>query len=134
MTGKKSGHNLLEVIIASFIFSVAALSFVGVWSHFYSAVTHSRNRIIGNALARGFLEEKIAWGYQACVPTGGPVAGAPIVVESEFRGRPSNCEFNSSYQVNDATTTFRRVQVSVAWKDHTGQKDVRYEAYLYRTN
>jgi Tfp pilus assembly protein PilV len=129
-----SGHNLLEVIIASFIFSVVALGFSGVWVQFYSALTHSRHRIAATALARGYLEDKIAWGYTACDPASPVAAPVKITLESEFRGKASDCEFTSSYTFTATSTTFRRVQVTVGWDDHTGVKEVSYEAFLYRTN
>ena len=133
-TMRLRGHNLLEVMIASFIFSVVALMFSGVWVQFYSALTHSRHRIAATALARGYLEDKIAWGYTACDPSSPPAAPVNITLESEFRGKASDCVFTSSYNFTATSATFRRVEVVVDWDDHTGKKSVSYEAFLYRTN
>lgn len=62
---RSRGFNLLEMLIAGFIFSLASIFMVGVWGTHYRSVSKSRHRIVANFIAESTIERAIADGYDA---------------------------------------------------------------------
>ena len=58
-----SGHNLLEMIIATFIFSTVLLGLTSVWMQHSRVMERAGGRLVGQFLANQLMEECIAAGY-----------------------------------------------------------------------
>jgi len=132
------GHNMLEVMIASVIFSTVVILFLGVWTTFYSSQTLARNRLAASSLGRSVLEQQIAAGFYACDPVrfSDTAAASFIYSDSEIRGRSTRCVLAYQFYAYDqaARPNFRKLTVRVNWTDHTGTKSLSYDTHLYRTN
>lgn len=44
----RRGHNLLEIMLASFVFSAVSLMLLGVWTNHYRAMGKARNYIVAS--------------------------------------------------------------------------------------
>ena len=51
----QGGFNLLEVIVAAFIFSVVSVAFLGVWGQQARAMEKSRHIMVANFLAEQLI-------------------------------------------------------------------------------
>lgn len=133
-----AGHNMLELVIASVIFSTVVILFLGVWTTFYSSQSLARNRLAAASLGRSVMEQQIAAGFYACDPAvfsdSGPASF--IYSDSEIRGRSTRCVLAYQFYAYDQTArpNFRKLTVRVNWTDHTGSKSLSYDTHLYRTN
>ena len=127
------GHNLLEVILASMVFSVLMVLFSGLWAQYYKGQAVSRNHLAASGLGRKVLEEHLSAGYNACPD--GYVETGNITSSTRVRGRDANCVFNYQFESHDRGVDFRSLTVTVTWSDVTGAgpKSLVYDTYVYRT-
>lgn len=143
MTSRKLGHNLLEVIIATVIFSTAVVFMTGLWSTYHEAITKNRGRLIAMAVARSELESRIALGFTNLTPY---FNLAPKITaydtEAWVRGRTVRTPFQAEFQVFNTTpgpfARLAKLIVTVRWAEKTGEvvpgpfnKTVIYVAYVF---
>ena len=60
---RKSGHNLLEMMVATMIFATAMISIATVYQYIAIAAAKARVRMMGQYLAKGLMEECVAAKY-----------------------------------------------------------------------
>lgn len=126
------GFNLLEVILACFLFALIVVFSVSVWITHYKAIGKSRYDMLGMYLATQKIEECIAKGYSGAAPEGPLVIG----IDTTARGQRSTIDF--TYEVVEEflpsppnPPNMKSMQVIVNWKDPLGNpKEVRVETLL----
>ncbi len=139
----RRGVNLLEVIVAAFIFSAVSVAFLGVWGQQVRALEKSRHVMVATFLAEQLIEETMAGGYpQAKLtdPSEGPEL-KPIVMTTETRN-PSNPDQWDEIEVTYTTSReirqyldpsddkLKQVIVKVSWEDTTKTGEVVLETFL----
>ena len=137
-----SGFNLLEVVMASFLFSTLAVAFLGVWGMQVRATEKSRHKLVATLLAEQLAEEAMTKGYELMRKTEGPPEPLTIPMETESRG--ANGEWTSIPVTYTATTTVKEINdgpddrlkqviIEVTWSDSTQTGKVELETYLAGT-
>lgn len=106
---QRSGHNLLEVLVAAGIFVLIAVGLSGVWVMYGQAMAKSGEYTAANHLARGVNEGLIANGYDwleyQAENTTFPVEEEYVIVR-RVRGRVADIKFSINYSLalnTDAT-------------------------------
>lgn len=144
---RREGFNLLEVIVAAFIFSVVAIAFLGVWGQQARALEKSRHVMVATFLAEQLVEETMAGGYQLAKvtkPEEGPEI-EPIVMTTEMRN-PSDPNKWDKIEVTYTTSRevrqysepggkpdkdkLKQVIVKVTWEDTTKTGEIVLETFL----
>jgi Tfp pilus assembly protein PilV len=105
-----SGHNLLEAIIAGFIFAVVTVALMGVWDMQFKAMLKSKETAVASFLAEQIMEECIAAGYEE-VGNLYPAAGEPIEIRSRTKKGESITVYLVEVKINQ-----RYNNVSKAWE------------------
>lgn len=139
------GFNLLEVVIAAFIFSASCIAFLGVWGQQVRALEKTRHRLVANFLAEDLIEESMAAGYQKTHVTDAdhPAQLEDIKMKISTRGPSSKGledweEIEVLYHVSREVTIFgvagkdklKQVVVKVTWDDSTKVGEVVLETIL----
>ena len=131
---RRRGHNLLELMVACMILSTVLILITGLWSVYHSALSKSRNMLVGSFLARSVLEQRMSAGYSSYDATLGVPQTSQIIAKSQVRGRlievPIDIEFTAT-----ATNTpgIRRLVAKLSWPEAPGVRTIRYETFLFRT-
>lgn len=138
------GFNLLEVIIAAFIFSAVAISFLGVWGQQVRASEKSRHLMVATFLAEELIEESMLRGYEQMKLTdteAGLAELPPFTLYHYVRDPKSPTEW-IEMAVNYTATRevkqyldpdddkLKQVIVRVKWEDTTKQGEVVLETFL----
>lgn len=124
------GHNLLEMILAAFIFSTVALGTTAVWIQHSRVMAQSGGRLVGQFLANQLMEECIAAGYDSVGTLTGP---RPEIVMNEIvRDVNKSVTYVPTVTVVEPTgaLTMRLVTVRVEWDEQNGRGFVEYESQL----
>ena len=131
--------NLLEVVIASFLFSIISVAFLGVWGMQVRAAEKSRHNLVATLLAEQMIEEVMEQGYELTkVSTGTDPVLEPILIEMELQGADGAWgKVNVAYQPHVEVVEFgagsdklKQVTVRVSWEDTTKTGEVVLETYL----
>ncbi len=144
MRHSRSGHSLLEVIIATGIFILVAVALAGVWVMYGKALAKSSEVIAANTVARSITEGLSANGWEwlkAREPDSFPVSMDPVNIERVVRGRKANInyqveyvlEFNSDHRFSPNvsnshgepvlfSTDICKISVTVRWHSAGGGK------------
>jgi len=147
MRSRRLGHNLLEVIIATVIFSTAVVFMTGLWSTYHEAITKNRSRMVAMAIARSELESRIALGFTNLAPyfNSAPII-TPYPTEAWVRGRTVKATFQAEFQVFNQTgpnpdprlARLAKLIVTVRWAEKTGEavpgpfnKTIVYVGYVF---
>lgn len=126
------GFNLLEVILACFLFALVVAFSVSVWITHYKAIGKSRYDMLGMYLATQKIEEMIAKGYSGA----GPEGPLDVTVDTTVRGQNSQVTFTyeivEEFLPEPANPPYMKsMMVIVTWTDPLGkQKEVRLETLL----
>lgn len=140
MTVKKliSGHNLLEMVVACFIFLTISTGLVGVWISMAKEMGLANSRLVGQHLAEQVMEECVAAGYKNVDALNG--ARPDIVMKEVDR----DTEQRFTYKVTVAVTPmgagavvgptqqWKVVKVNVAWHDAVGDSSIEFKTLLAR--
>jgi prepilin-type N-terminal cleavage/methylation domain-containing protein len=126
------GFNLLEVILASFLFAMVVAFSVSVWITHYKAIGKSRYDMLGMYLATQKIEEQIAKGYSGAGPEG------PLDVQVDTTVRGQNSQIIFTYEILEeflpdppGPPNMKSMMVIVNWTDPLGnRKEVRLETLL----
>lgn len=144
----RQGFNLLEVIVASFLFAGISISFLGVWGMQVRAVEKSRHLLVATYLAEDIMETAISEGYeQLTVSEDGPEELEPIVIINENRRKTGPADqwdtqtasYRASMEVFEEGSEadgdrLRRIVVRVTWDDTTKTGEVVLESYVAGAN
>ncbi len=143
----QGGFNLLEVIIASFIFAGISVSFLGVWGMQVRAVEKSRHLLVATYLAEQIMEEAISEGYeQLSVSEDGAEELEDIEIVNENRRKTGPADqwdeqivlYRVTREVFEEGATsddrLRRIVVRVTWDDTTKTGEVLLESFVAGTN
>ena len=128
----RGGFNLLEVVMATFMFSVIAIIFTGVWGQHMRAMEKSRHYLVGSHLAESLIEEKMARGYAAVQSE---TTNDSFQMLTRVKGVDINATYNYTVTVTDIGSSDDRkkaVLVRVYWdtEDTTQTGEVFLETVL----
>lgn len=144
----RRGFNLLEVTVAAFIFSVVAISFVGVWGQQVRALEKSRHIMVATFLAEELIEESMAKGYEQSKLTdpADPTTMELDPIEMFHYSRDPQGQwqemkvyytatrevkvFNDPITANPDDDKLKQVIVKVTWQDTTKNGEVVLETFL----
>lgn len=114
------GFSLIEVALASFVFTVGALGLVALIYTSMEGVSVAGDVTRGTALARGKLDTLVQLPPDHADLTAGPHTDANNVdgagVASSALGT-NDGDFARSWEVIDATPAFKTITVTVRWWD-----------------
>jgi hypothetical protein len=153
----RSGHSLLEAIIAAAVFVMVAVALSGVWVMYGRALAKSGENLAANHLARSVTEGLIANGYEWLRTLEGrdPLPHEDFTMKRRVRGRSADIFYNVTYQAVfntglDPSTRLLasflsqdvcRLTVSVRWNSGSGDKlddtaqfnnEIVYTSYVYK--
>ncbi len=130
-----AGHNLLEVVLASFILSTVLIFVAGLWAVYHQALGKSKDLLVATSLARSVLEEKMAAGYSALDSIVGTPVDSKVVSHSQVRGRRVDVTYDVHFLATDSTALsgMRRLSVTLDWEEPTGKRTLTYETAIFRT-
>ena len=134
--GRKRGLNLLEVMIATFVFSSVSIFFLGVWGQHVRANEKSRHYLVASHLAESLIEEKLSMGYGA-VPADPTPEDRPFEMIIKNRGAEITVEYRATVLVTEigaAEDRLKSVEVRVTWDDSTSTGEVFLETVLGSAN
>jgi Tfp pilus assembly protein PilV len=141
----RRGFNLLEVVIAAFIFSTVSISFLGVWGQQVRALEKSRHLMVATFLAEQLINESMSNGYERTKVTDPAEGPEKIDITMETSSRnPSNPDpenwdkiavvYHATREVqpsgNPDVDKLKQVIVKVAWEDTTKKGEVVLETFL----
>lgn len=133
------GFNLLEVVIASFLFSTIAVAFLGVWGMQARGLEKSRHNLVATMLAEQLVEETMAEGYELTpVSKEGESDTSEIVMETESRTKTGEwvkipVKYSTERTValiGEEEDKLKQVVVRVTWEDTTKNGEVVLVTYL----
>lgn len=135
---RHKGFNLLEVVIASFLFSVVAVAFLGVWGMQVRAMEKSRHNLVATMLAEEIIEEIMSAGYELTPLTEGEPKLGFVDMEMEHRGANGEWATITSRYESEVTVTeigtgddrLKQVTVKVTWDDSSHVGEIVLETYL----
>ena len=140
------GHNLLEMIIACFIFTTVAVGLTAVWIQHSKAMEFAGSRLVGQFLANQLMEECIAAGYDTVDELGGPRPDFVMneIVRSENKTVIYQATITivpmdgaSGHPIAPIATTGsptdpfpKEVTVKVEWDQQNGKGEIEYKSVL----
>lgn len=137
---RQSGFNLLEVVIAAFLFSTIAVAFLGVWGMQARGLEKARHNLVATMLAEELVEETMAEGYELTRVTEGEPEPKIINMETESKAPDGSWSvipvtYTSTRTVEvigdlDDDDKLKMVTVRVTWEDTTKNGEVVLVTYL----
>ncbi len=129
------GHNLLEMILATFIFSTVALGTTAVWIQHSRVMNKSGGRLVGQFLANELMEECLAAGYDSVdtlAITRPEIEMREIVRDAEkvTLYQPTITVADLSIPGPSGNLTPKLVTVRVEWDEQEGRGFVEYQSQL----
>ena len=134
------GFNLLEVVIASFIFSVTAVAFLGIWGLQARSVEKSRHKLVATLLAEQLAEDSLEAGYERTRLTepGKEPENKDIPIITEVRDPQGNWTTSEVFyhwekrvtEIGGEDDRLKKVEISVTWQDSTKTGEVKLVTYL----
>lgn len=127
------GFNLLELIIASLIFSFITIAMMGVWGTYAKMTGKARGMLVGTHLAERVMEDQLALGWQA-EPILETENRTFVMVQTVDDG---TIEISYHYWVDvvDMSTMphlgLKQITVHVAWQEPSGRREVSCESLVY---
>ena len=120
------GHNLLEAIIASFVFLIMVVFSSGLWITYSRAIVNSRDRLVATHLAKNVLENVVDLGFDSARSEGPFV----LTVELETDGVAVEIPYTYSTVVTLQESGLKRVLVQVAYEFKDKVSEVELETLL----
>ena len=140
MRRRVRGHNLLEMIIACFIFSTVAIGLTTVWIQHSRTMMRAGGRMVGQFLANQVMEECIAAGWDSVdtfdpnTADGAPTVGTPINMNEIVRDSNKVTVYTPSVNVERTTMAggieVKMVTVRVEWDEQEGRGWIEYSSQL----
>ena len=146
-TKSKRAFNLLEVVIAGFIFSTVSVAFLGVWGMQARALEKSRHHLLATKIAEQLIEDSMEKGFERMAATRGrnqPESAdnpetAEHILTMELRS-PSGewgtveTTYHTSVSVDPVGDVdddrLKKVVVSVDWDDSSKVGQVKLVTFL----
>jgi prepilin-type N-terminal cleavage/methylation domain-containing protein len=127
------GLTLLEVVLATAIFSIVMVGTSGAWFVHQRAINNSSARTTAAFLGLQELNRCVALGYPNLDVTTQPTQN--IEIANQQNGRNSKSIYQSTTTIQqDPDTNFKRIYVQVAWQEPRGIQYLNYEVYLHPSN
>ena len=135
----EGAFNLLEVVIAAFLFSIVSVAFLGVWGMQVRGAEKSRHNLVATLLAEQMIEEVMGQGYELTKESkDSDPPMEPIKIQTESRGANGVWEtIDVFYQpeievkeIGGGGDKLKQVTVKVTWQDTTKTGEVVLETYL----
>ena len=114
---KRTGFTLIEIIVATVIFSLVVLGMAGLFIAGKRHIIHSRNRMTGSEIGKFFIDplqmdvHQVTWDANALKV--GTTNGPSIKVD--------NVDYVPQYIVSDVAlpggATLRRVKAKISWTE-----------------
>lgn len=125
---RPAGHNLLEMIVAVFIFSFVAIGVVGVWVMHYRTMERANGRLAAQFLASELVEQCVAAGWQGV----DHLQESPEVftLKETVRDVPKEVEYTSEVLVLARTPRLKEVTVKVLWREQGKTGKLEYKTLL----
>ena len=130
------GHNLLEMVIACFVFLTIATGLAGLWIQLAKEMGVANSKLVGQHLAEQVMEECIGAGYTNIDSFNGP---RPNIIMNEVdRGAVQQFTYQVTVSVTpmgvgaviSATEAWKVVKVRVQWHDSLGDSNIEYKTLL----
>lgn len=134
MRQTRRGHNLLEVIIAVFIFLTVLVLLMSVWGLYHKALTKSKDRLVASNLAVSLIERHIAMGYKNLnADVGKDKTYPPVTFMSVVRGRIQKLTLHADFDCEDMShyPRLRHLIVHVRWEEKGAPQKLTYDTYLF---
>lgn len=139
MKRRRRGHNMLEMMMACFIFLTISTALTGVWISLSRQQNLANSRLVGQHLAEQVMEECIAAGYKNVDSLTGP---RPNITMNEI-DRDTVQVFSYTVVVTvyptgdgavvaDPGQTWKVVTVKVTWHDSVGDSSIEFKTLLAR--
>ncbi len=127
------GLSLLEVVLATAIFSIIMVGTSGAWFVHQRAINNTSARTTAAFLGLQELNRCVASGYASLAVATQPTQNIEIV--NQQNGRSSKAIYQSTTTIQqDPDTNFKRIYVQVAWQEARGVQSLNYEVYLHPSN
>ena len=130
------GFNLLEVVLAGFLFATVTSSLVGVWITYARATAAGRTMLVANHLAQNIMEQQLAMGWAAQPLPASPERKFTIV--QVVGGAESGVDYFYSVGVEDTSDpgnvmalSLKRITVTVEWDINNERKSLNCESMVY---
>lgn len=118
---------MLEVLVASVIFTTVMVAMMSVWITHARAIDQSQEQQVAGALAQRIMDMQRARGYQAESST-----SQPFEIERTMRGVVTRATFFYTVNVTEVPfvsgPTYKNVLVTVQWQDSVGNHTYRLES------
>ncbi len=118
---------MLEVLIASVLFTTVMVAMMSVWITHARAIDKSQEQQVAGAIAQRIMEMQRAQGYQAT-----NVTSTPFEIERTMRGVTTKATFFYEVHVINGPLsngpTYKNVVVNVSWHDTTGDHTYMLES------
>ncbi len=136
---KRRGHNMLEMMIACFIFVTISTALTGVWISLAKDQGLASSRLVAQHLAEQVMEECIAAGYKNV----DSLAGTRPNITMNETDRDAVQTFSYGVVVTvfptgpgavvaDPGQTWKVVTVKVSWHDAHGDSNIEFKTLLAR--
>lgn len=123
---KVRGVSLLEVVLATMLFTVVLVISLGFWSTCSAMIAKSRSRLMGTYVAQQMVERAQKAGFDEVDEMAG--SGA-FDIQAKLRGRPANYKIGYTVTVVKVDDDLKSVQVEVKW---SGTGGIRIETFVSR--
>lgn len=144
---KQSGHNLLEVILATLVFTTVMVPLAMVFQYISTATAQTRTKLMGQYLCKGLMEKCLAAKYYNVLELesdihGGPVTYDPVAMTFRKDGAIIEHLFYPEVDIENAVGPWiggsvqgRIVRVRVSWevknrRDAANRPYVEYTTYI----
>ena len=126
MRNRSSGHNLLEVIIATFVFLIIVVFSSGLWTTYARSIVKSRDHLVATHLGKSVLENTVDQGFESA-QSGGPFV---LSMKVETDGVEQQIPYNYSIVVTTKSTGLKRIVVNVSHEFQGRVSEVSFETLL----
>ncbi|MGE0492606.1 MAG: hypothetical protein AB7S38_25550 [Vulcanimicrobiota bacterium] len=123
---RQSGHNLLEVVVAAFVFALLVLFASGLWAAYARAAVQSRDHLVATHLGRTVMEATVNQGYDSAVG-GGPYT---LNMEVELDGQVTQIPYRYTVTVNETMPGLKTVTVAVSYSYQEKTTELSFETLL----
>lgn len=124
--GKVRAVSLLEVVLATMLFTIVLVLSLGFWSTCSAMIARSRSRLMGTYVAQQMVERAQKAGFEDVDDMAG---SGSFDIEAKLRGRRANYRIGYTVTVVDVDDDLKSVQVEVKWSESGG---IRIETFVSR--
>lgn len=124
----QAGLTLLETVLASVIFAVAAVALGGLFSAAQTSSARSTKRLTATTLASRYIEEAVDAARFGGIPS---ADNGTFLVRSVRRGNDSQSEFQWQRTVTPIGNGVHDVNVTVTWEYASQPYTVNREVLVY---